>query len=398
MRVVIAGDYPEHPPDLVGGIQAVIYNTLEHLANYPDLDLHIVTCEKWRTRPLSPPTDRQGRWSVHYLPSSPRLPHTLSMLTVDRVAVRRQIRALAPDLVHAHGQAAAYPFAAFDTGLPTLVTVHGINALEARVDPRGGALKGRLRFALWNAVERLCLRRAQDIVVISPFVEQIIGANTRARLHVVENPVQDDFLSLVPEPQPGKVLLVGSVQKRKGTLEAVQAMALVHRQVPGAQLYVAGGFSPAYQAYGDRVRRHVAETGAEGYVRFMGHLGHAALLEAYRTSHLVLFPSWLEASPVALEEAMAAGLPSVVSDIGGTAHLVEEGVTGFRVPVGSAESLAEAMLHLLQDAGACQRMGQRARQIAASRFSAELAARKTHDLYQGLLRPGPVAGAAGPRS
>jgi glycosyltransferase involved in cell wall biosynthesis len=398
MRAVIAGDYPEHPPDLVGGIQAVIYNTLEHLADYSDLELHIVTCEKWPGRPLPPQTVRHGRWTVHYLPSSPRLPHTASMLTVDRVAIRRKIRALAPDLVHAHGQAAAYPFAAFDTGLPTLVTVHGINALEARVDPRGGAVKGRLRFALWSAVERLCLRRAQDIVVISPFVEQVIGADTRARLHVVENPVHDSFFSLVPEPQPGKVLLVGSVQKRKGTLEAIQAMAIVHQQVPAAQLYVAGGFSPAYQAYGDRVRQHVAEIGAEGYVRFMGHVGHAALLEAYRTSQLFLFPSWLEASPVALEEAMAAGLPSVVSDIGGTAHLVEEGVTGVRVPAASAESLARAMIHLLQDAETCQRMGQRARQVAAGRFSAELAARKTHDLYQGLLGRGLVAGAAGPRS
>ena len=51
-RIVVAGDYPEHPPTIVGGIQAVIHNTLERLGDYDDLDLHVVTCEKWRNHPV----------------------------------------------------------------------------------------------------------------------------------------------------------------------------------------------------------------------------------------------------------------------------------------------------------------------------------------------------------
>lgn len=382
MRVVIAGDYPRDPPAVVGGIQAVIYNTLQRLAGYKDLELHIVTCEKWHDQP---PTGSQtvhaGHWTVHYLPSPPRLPHSLTMLTWDRWAVRWRIKALSPDLVHAHGQVAAYPFAAFDTGRPTVVTVHGINTLEAQVDPRGGALKSKVRVMLWGYIEHSCLRRARDVVVISPFVRQVIAPHTRACLHVIENPVDDALFCLEPEPRPGKVLLVGSVQKRKGTLEAIQAMALVRRQVPDAELYIAGAFLPAFRSYGEEVRRYVAEIGAGGYVHFLGQLDHQTLLEAYRTSQVFLFPSYLEASPVALAEAMAAGLPSVVSDIGGTAHLIEEGVTGYRVPVGDIRALAERLVLLLRDGDTCRRFGQRARQFARDHCSAELAARKTHDLY-----------------
>ena len=386
MRVVIAGDYPPNPPNLVGGIQAVIYHTLQRLADSEDLELHVVSCEK-----LHAPVRlvQRGRWTVHYLPSSPRLPHSLTMLTVDRRAVRRQIEALAPDLVHAHGQVAAYPFAAFDTGRPTVVTVHGINTLEARLELRGGALKGRLRVALWSYVERACLRRARHIIVISPFVQQVIAPHTRARLHVVENPVDEALFRLEPEPKPGKVLLVGSVQKRKGTLEAVQAMALVRRRVPEAELYVAGAFLPAFRAYGEGVRRYVAGIGAEGYVHFLGSLDHDALLEAYRTSQVFLFPSYLESSPVALAEAMAAGLPSVVSDIGGTAHLVEEGMTGYRVPAGDVEALAERTVSLLRDPVLCRHLGQRARQFAREHCSAEVAARKTCDLYRQVAASSP---------
>jgi len=146
-------------------------------------------------------------------------------------------------------------------------------------------------------------------------------------------------------------------------------------------LYVAGGFSPAYQVYGDLVKRYVTETGAAEYVHFSGHLGHQGLLEAYRTSQVFLFPTFLEASPVALAEAMSAGLPSVVSRIGGTEHLINDGLSGYRVPAGDIDALAESTIRLLGDPLTCQRFGQRAREIAKTRFSAELAARKTHDLY-----------------
>lgn len=385
MRVVIAGDYPENPPDLVGGIQAVIYNTLQSLGRYEDLDLHVVTCEKWRSRPLdrAQVVDEQ-QWVVHYLPSSPRIPHTLSMLTVDRRTVRRYIEGLAPDLIHAHGQAAAYPFAAFDTKLPTVVTVHGINVLEAEVDRRGGSLKGNLRVAVWDYAERSCLRRATDIVVISPFVGEVIAPHTRARLHNIDNPVHDAFFRLQLAPVPGRVLMVGSVQKRKGTLDAIKAMAIVRQQVAHAELHVAGGFSPAYAEYGEQVRQYVAESGAEDYVRFLGHLGHDGLQEAYRSSQVFFFPSLVEASPVALAEAMATGLPSVVSDIGGTEHLVEDSMSGYRVPAGDVQAFAERIVHLLQDDDARQRQGRQARSLAESRCSSQAAACKTHDLYLSL--------------
>ncbi|HNS52176.1 MAG TPA: glycosyltransferase family 4 protein [Anaerolineae bacterium] len=390
MRVVIAGDYPEHPPTVVGGIQAVIYNTLIRLSEFPDLDIHLITCEKWRDPASQRPRVVEGeRWTVHYLPSSPRLPHTLTMLTADRWAIRRQIRALAPAVIHAHGQAAAYPFAAFDAGLPALVTVHGINALEAQVDPRGGALKAVLRTRIWGLAEHRCLQRASDIVVISPFVREVIGPHTTARLHVVENPVHDDFFAVNPAPVPGKVLLVGSIQKRKGILEAIQAMHVVRRSMPQAELYLAGAFTPAYREYGDLVRRTVAEAGAGSYVHFLGHAGHNTLVEAYRTSQVFVLPSYLEASPVVLAEAMTAGLPSVVSDIGSTTHLVEEGITGYRVPAGDVGRLAGALLHLLQDPVLCSELGQRARRVAEDRFTARLAAQKTRDLYLALASSSP---------
>jgi glycosyltransferase involved in cell wall biosynthesis len=262
--------------------------------------------------------------------------------------------------------------------------VHGINEMEAQVDPRGGALKGGLRVALWGFAERQCLRRASDVVVISPFVRQVIAPRTDARLHTIENPVHDAFFGLEPAPEPGKVLMVGAVKRSKGTLEAIQAIARVRQQVPHARLYVAGGFAPAYREYGERVRGLASEMGAGGIVHFLGQVGHETLLEAYRTSQVLLFPTYIESSSVSLAEAMAAGLPSVVSDIPGTAHMIHEGISGWRVPVGDVGALAERVVRLLQNPESCSRMGQHAREHALAHSSAESAARKTRDLYHAL--------------
>jgi len=367
---------------ILGGIQAVVYNTLQRLRDYGDLDLHVVTCEKWRDRlPDRAQVVQDGRLTIHYLPSSPRIPHTVSMWTTDRWAIGRRIKALAPDLIHAHGQAAAYPFAAFDTGRPAVVSVHGINMLEAQLERRGGWLRGSLRVGLWGHAERGCLRRATDLVVTSPFVGRVIAAHARGRLHVIENPVDETFLRLEPEPVPGKVLIVGTIRPLKGTMEAIQAMKLVRQQVPYAELCVVGPFAAPFRDYGSLVKQYVTQSGG-AYVHLMGQLEHEALLDAYRTSQAFLLPSWQESSPVALAQAMAAGLPSVVSDIGGTEHLIEDGETGYRVPPRAVEALAASIVRLLSDPGARQRFGQRARQVAQARFSPELAAQKTHALYR----------------
>jgi glycosyltransferase involved in cell wall biosynthesis len=60
-------------------------------------------------------------------------------------------------------------------------------------------------------------------------------------------------------------------------------------------------------------------------------------------------------------------------------------VTGYRVPVGDIETLAERIVRLLEDPPACQQFGRRGREIALTRFTAERAANKTYDLYRAML-------------
>ena len=81
MRVVIAGDFPENPLYIVGGIQAVILNTLDGLRKFGDyIDIHIVSCEKWGKAAKQGKWVYQGDdWLAHHLRSHTKIPHTLSI-------------------------------------------------------------------------------------------------------------------------------------------------------------------------------------------------------------------------------------------------------------------------------------------------------------------------------
>jgi glycosyltransferase involved in cell wall biosynthesis len=386
MRIVIAGDFPQHPAHIVGGIEAIIYYTIQRLVDYPDLDIHVVTCEKpgQKTSGVKTSDIQDCGWKTHYL-ASLRLPHTLTMLTTDRWRLSRVIGDLKPDLVHAHGQAAAYPWAAFNSGIPTLITVHGLNGLEARIDPRGGWLRGRVRAFAWDYIERACLRRARDIIVISPFVEQFIRPLTHANLHQIENPVQAELFQLSHEAIRGRILYVGSIQKRKGLTDLIRAVNMLREELPEVQLRVAGAFMPAYAEYGEQMRRLVAELNLEENVFFLGHQDRTALMEEYRHCAVFCLPSYLEASPVVVAEAMAAACPVVTTMIGSTSHLVVDGENGYRTPPGDPGALVARLREILMDEERQYAMGLAGRKVALARFSPEKAARDSYLLYKQCL-------------
>jgi len=98
------------------------------------------------------------------------------------------------------------------------------------------------------------------------------------------------------------------------------------------------------------------------------------------------FPSLWEGLPLAVLEAMAAGLPVVATRVGGIPEAVEDGVTGLLVPPRDPEALAEAIITLLQDRERAVAMGQAGRARVEGYFSVERMVQQTEALYEELIR------------
>ncbi|MGI5133010.1 MSMEG_0565 family glycosyltransferase [Pseudonocardia sp. CA-107938] len=110
------------------------------------------------------------------------------------------------------------------------------------------------------------------------------------------------------------VLAVGGIEPRKGTLDLVEAMALVHRERPDLALVVAGGETLFdYRGYRARVEARAAELGVAPVV--LGPVQHDELPALVAAADVLAFPSTKEGFGLAAMEALAAGVPVVTRDL-----------------------------------------------------------------------------------
>jgi len=388
MRVAILGQYPLDTGRL-GGVEVAIVYVQRELLRLADAEVHIVTCKEELS---TPKVVEQGRLTVTYLPRG-----RFGRLTRHRREIQEILGVLhrfEPDIVHAHGSG-LYAGAALASPYPAVITVHGIISQEARLL---SGIRSRLRGLLDTQYERAVIRRARHLMLITPYVAQAFAGIFRGKSYLVENACDERFFSLERKPMPGRILFAGPVIPRKGVLPLLKALRLVRGQLPMAHLRVAGptmilgtkshtGRPDYYSSCESYVREH----GLSDAVSFLGHLTQEQVLDEYAHCAAFVLPSFQETAPMVVEQAMAAGVPSVATRAGGVPWMLEEGATGLTLPVpdspeGDPQALAQALLRLLSDPEMAGRMGQRAREVARPRFWPETVARRTLEVYRHVIK------------
>jgi glycosyltransferase involved in cell wall biosynthesis len=118
------------------------------------------------------------------------------------------------------------------------------------------------------------------------------------------------------------------------------------------------------------------------------------LLHLYQTSDVFVLPSLGECFGLATVEAMATGLPVVVSDVGGTEDIVQDGTNGFITRAGDVQGLSGALSAVLSDRARRHAMARRSRQLAEERFDARTNALRTLAHLRALAADQPVEGPA----
>jgi glycosyltransferase involved in cell wall biosynthesis len=155
-----------------------------------------------------------------------------------------------------------------------------------------------------------------------------------------------------PHDGPCSFLYAGRLDPEKGLDVLLEAF----RTVPGELELIGTGSDE------ERLRRLAPER-----VRFTGPLDRDALIPAYGEADVFVLPSRSEPWGMVLNEAAAAGLPLVATEGAGAAHdLIEDGVNGFRVPVGDAPALAAALTRLAEDPELRRAAGLESRRIVAA--------------------------------
>jgi glycosyltransferase involved in cell wall biosynthesis len=132
-----------------------------------------------------------------------------------------------------------------------------------------------------------------------------------------------------------------------------------------------------------RALQRAADLGLGEDVLFLGR--HASVEDLLACADLFLLPSASESFGLAALEAMACGSPVIASNAGGLPEVVEDGVSGYLLPVGATDAMAEAGIRILKDDTLRRSMGAAARRIAVEKFSADAIVPQYERLYERVL-------------
>jgi glycosyltransferase involved in cell wall biosynthesis len=181
------------------------------------------------------------------------------------------------------------------------------------------------------------------------------------------------------------ILFVGRLSAPKGLFDLFDAIPQVVARHPEARFVLVGvaerdALEPVIR--GEAARRRIAHC-----LRFLGALAGRDKAAAFVTSQLLVVPSWTEAFPLVIPEAMAAGLPIVASAVGAIPDFVKDGEDGCLVPARDPSALAAAINRLLDDEDLRQRMGARVRARASREFTIEAGCGRVADILRGSLAP-----------
>lgn len=198
------------------------------------------------------------------------------------------------------------------------------------------------------------------------------------KLHVIEIPVvAPDPATSVPERTGLRLVMSGQITPLKGHEDAVRALAHLKTKGTRAHLEIDGPTGGEYQRELENLAKGL---GVTEQVHFVGLSNDPmAWLEA---ADIVLMCSRIEAFGRVTVEAMKLGTPVIGAAVGGTAGLIDDGVTGFLYKPGDAVGLAAKIEALADDPSRLARVGAAAMETARERFNLERHTRELEKLFE----------------
>lgn len=172
---------------------------------------------------------------------------------------------------------------------------------------------------------------------------------------------------------------VGRLHAQKGHADLLVAAQRVVREYNGSVTFVIAGYGPLRDVLEARAKK----LGLESRIRFLGYRSDVPLILS--ALDVFVLPSLWEGMSNAILEAMAAGKPVVATAVDGNVEQVVDGCTGFLVPPGDADALAEALLAVVRDSAMMKEMGRRGRERVAGEFPIERMTGLHIKLYCDLL-------------
>ncbi len=376
----------EYPPRIVGGIARVVNDLSKRLIK----DGHEVTVITYKEGDALEFEDDKGVkvYRVNnYMINPNNFIDWVMQLNFNMVAKANEIIAKEGqfDVIHAHDWLVAYAAKTLKNSydIPIVSTIH------ATESGRNSGIHDETQRYI-NDTEWLLTYESNEVIVNSNFMKcelQRLFGLPFEKINVVPNGINLTNFSGVEKDYEFRrqyardnekiILYTGRLVYEKGIQHLISAMPKILSGYNDSKLIIAGKGGML-----DELREQVNRMGISNKVYFTGYLDSKKLLKMYKCADISVFPSTYEPFGIVALEAMLAGVPTVVSDVGGLNEVVEHGVNGMKCYAGNANSIADSVLTLLYDHQLCDNIVKNAKVKVKEEYNWGKIAQDIHFTYQ----------------
>ncbi len=268
-------------------------------------------------------------------------------------------------------------------GRKLVLHLHGLDVSGMASSPELRTLT-RFREELYDRmITRWIVNRADAIASVSrrdlTVLKETYGVDEKL-LHWIPNAVDASAFSAPAHDENGLPVLtfIGRLESTKGAdlLPAIMGQLAKAKLDFRLEIVGDGTLRPGLQS---------ALAQYDGNVRFRGPLSHSLIPEVLSRSRAVIIPSRVEGVPTVCLEAMAAGVPVVATDVGGTGEIVQNGKTGYLCPAGDVDGFARRARFLLDNGSVASRLGSAGPAMVASDYSWSSVVDRVESMYTQLF-------------
>ena len=223
----------------------------------------------------------------------------------------------------------------------------------------------------------------QEAAALVPNVEAVVhhGIDTE-RFHPADD--RDEAWRQTGYPGRFGLATIGRIRPEKGTDLFVDAMIRLLPDFPDATALVIGKATPQHRAFAADLQRRVEAAGLSARIIFAGELPSDTISDIVRALSLLVAPPRYEGYGITPLEAMASGVPIVASRTGFFSRFIDEDRAGTIVAEPTAETLSQAVRHLIGNPMELALKSSNARNRAVEQFGIEKEIDGIHDVYETL--------------
>lgn len=376
----------EYPPRIVGGIARVVHDLSLRLIK----DGHDVTVITYKEGNV-PYYENDKGINVYrvdnYMINPNNFIDWIMQLNFNMLAKANELIAKGEkfDVIHAHDWLVAYAAKTLKNSydLPIVSTIHATEA------GRNGGIHDEMQRYI-NDTEWMLTYESSEVIVNSNFMKndlQRLFGLPYEKINVIANGVNTttysgvekdyDFRRQYASDNEKIILFMGRLVYEKGVQHLISAMPKILDNYHDAKLIIAGKGGMLGE-----LKSQVEAMGLSQKVYFTGYLNAKQVAKMYKCADISVFPSTYEPFGIVALEAMLAGIPTVVSDVGGLNEIVEHGVDGMKSYAGNPNSLADSILALLFDHQLCDNISKKAKAKVKNEYNWAKIAQDTHFIYQ----------------